>query len=534
MIRALLVAVFAVAACGGDGEAGGTGGSSGGSVSGSGGVVGGSGGTDAALGGTSGSGGSSGGASGSDGASGSGGVGATVGGGGSGGMGGTAAGGTGGAATGGTGGAASGGTGGAAGGTGGVASGGTGGATGGTGGVASGGTGGAAGGTGGSTTGGTGGTATGGAGGSCAVEVVAGGDHTCARKADNTLWCWGSNTQGQVGDGTTVKTKPSPVYVSTLGNSVGGVTAGQWHACARKGDGTLWCWGRGAYGQLGNGTTSPTTSPVQVTSLGTGVVDVAAGENHTCARKGDGTLWCWGDNWAGQVGDGTPPGLKASPVQVTALGTGVVEVATGGNHTCARKNDGTLWCWGFNGSAQYGNGTYTSQPSPIQITAFGTSVAEISAGYSHTCARKGDGTLWCAGANNDGQLGDGTASTKTSPVLVTALGTTVVEVDAGYSHTCARKGDGTVWCWGFNWTGAVGDGTWIGPRLSPIQVAALGTTAVEVSAGYGHTCARKADSTLWCWGLNSNGQVGEGTVKGSTCTGPDFCHLVPVKTLLCP
>ena len=363
---------------------------------------------------------------------------------------------------------------------------------------------------------------------------MAGGYHTCARKADNTLWCWGANHEGQIGDGTTVNTKPSPVYVSTLSNSVVGVAAGHWHTCARKGDGTLWCWGRGAYGQLGNGTTSPTTSPVQVTALGTSVVDVAAGEDHTCARKGDGTLWCWGYNGYGQVGDGTPPGLKASPVQITALGTGVLEVATGGSHTCARKNDGTFWCWGSNGFGQYGNGTYTSQSSPMQITAFGTNVAEISAGQYHTCVRKADGTLWCTGENNHGQLGDGTGLDKTSPVLIAALGTSVVEVAAGGYHTCARKADGTLWCWGFNWTGAVGDGTYVGPRLSPIQVTALGTTAVEGAAGYAHTCARRSDGTLWCWGLNTYGEVGEGTVQGSKCSGPDLCHLAPVKTLLCP
>jgi hypothetical protein len=198
--------------------------------------------------------------------------------------------------------------------------------------------------------------------------------------------------------------------------------------------------------------------------------EVTAGYYHTCARKQDGTLWCWGNNYHGQLGDGTTASPKPSPVQVTALGTSAVEVAPGYFYTCARKQDGTLWCWGCNSGGKLGDGTTTGTPSPVQVTALGTSAVEVAASFSHTCARKQDGTLWCWGDNYYGQLGDGTTVwPKTSPVQVAALGASAVEVAAGEAHTCARKGDGTLWCWGNNYYGQLGDGTTT-DKLSPVQV----------------------------------------------------------------
>ncbi|MBI4700423.1 MAG: hypothetical protein HY744_04520 [Deltaproteobacteria bacterium] len=217
------------------------------------------------------------------------------------------------------------------------------------------------------------------------VQVAANRDdgcsevHTCARKADGTLWCWGSNEKGQLGDGTTKgqdcngwPCKPSPQQVPALGTSVVEVSAGEGHTCARTGSQKLWCWGNNAGGQLGSGTVLPELSPVPVTALGASVVEVSAGYNHTCARKGDGTLWCWGSNGSGQLGDGTTKGQDCSgwcnalPVQVTALGTAVVEVSAGYNHTCARKQSGTVWCWGKNQLGQLGDGTTIDRPTPVQ------------------------------------------------------------------------------------------------------------------------------------------------------------------------
>jgi alpha-tubulin suppressor-like RCC1 family protein len=348
----------------------------------------------------------------------------------------------------------------------------------------------------------------------CAVDVTAGSAHTCARKGDGTLWCWGYNVFGQLGDGTTTD-RASPVQVTALGTSVVQVAAGSSHTCALEADGSVWCWGLNQQGEIGDGTqTVPgKPTPVQVTALGTSVVQLAAGTFHTCARKGDGTLWCWGDNSGGELGDGTAV-EKHSPVQVTALGTSVVEVwaSPDASRTCARKGDGTLWCWGTNSEGEIGDGTVCPPPypcgksSPVQLVAFGTSVVQVSLGELYGCARKGDGTLWCWG---NGYLGDGTDSSLPSPVEVVALGTSVVEVATGQFHTCARKSDGTVWCWGDNLEGELGNGT-TSTGFVPGQVMGL-TGAVELTAGGGHTCARKGDGMIWCWGDNYAGDLGDGT-----------------------
>jgi alpha-tubulin suppressor-like RCC1 family protein len=376
----------------------------------------------------------------------------------------------------------------------------------------------------------------------CIVGLAVGYHHACALKGDGTLWCWGANTSGQLGDGTGV-TRPSPVQITALGTSVVEVTAEGLHTCARKSDGTLWCWGYNTHGQVGDGTGDGTTpnpkpAPVQVTALGTSVVAVEAAGLHTCARKGDGTLWCWGYNGFGQVGDGTLATPKPLPVQVTALGTSAVEMAGGYGHTCARKGDGTLWCWGDNSAGEVGNGTTTTRElSPVQVTALGTTVVQVTAGDATVCARKRDGTLWCWGYNEDGRVGDGTTATpKPSPVQVASLGTSVVDAAASATHSCAVKGDGTLWCWGANTYGQVGDGTLATPRPSPVQVTSLGTDVAEVGAGSRHTCARKRDGrTIWCWGETSLGQVGDGATSGISCGTSNFCRLSPVTVpLQCP
>jgi alpha-tubulin suppressor-like RCC1 family protein len=350
----------------------------------------------------------------------------------------------------------------------------------------------------------------GGSGGAPAAEkrIVAGGLTTCAIKADHTLWCWGDNLGGQIGDGTTVE-KHTPVPVSALGADVAAVACGKGHTCARKTDGTLWCWGVNAFGGLGDGTTLDKTLPVQVVALGGNVANVAASSFSTWARKTDGTLWSWGGNFQGQLADGTTV-EKHAPVQVSALGATVAEVSAGGA-TCARKTDGTLWCWGYNVHGQIGDGTTVNKPSPVQVSTLGNCVAEVAPGGA-TCARRTDGSLWCWGLNDHGQIGDGTTVNKSSPVQVSALGTSVAEVSAGFTHTCARKTDGTLWCWGTNASGQIGDGT-TQDRHTPVQVSALGASvaAVSVSQGGGYTCAEKTDGSFWCWGNNKSGQLGDGT-----------------------
>ncbi len=341
------------------------------------------------------------------------------------------------------------------------------------------------------------------------ARIAAGWNLTCAVRLDGTLWCWGLNATGQIGDGTTVG-KLAPVNVGALGSGVAEVMAGAGHTCARTLSGALWCWGDNGHGELGDGTTIQKHAPQQVLALGSGVAAIAKGMSWTwtCARKNDGTAWCWGENQYGALGDGSAVD-QHTPVQVAGLGATVVELTEGG-HGCARKNDGTVWCWGDNQHGQLGVGDQIAKPTPVAVTALGVTVAQLDAASGHSCALKNDGTVWCWGLNGWGELGDGTKVDKNKPVPIGALGTNVAQISAGYLHTCAVKTDGTLWCWGANTYGALGDGTTVDSSV-PVPITALGNSVAEVSAGAQHTCARKTNGTVWCWGYNAWGQVGDGT-----------------------
>jgi hypothetical protein len=345
-----------------------------------------------------------------------------------------------------------------------------------------------------------------------ARSISAGADHTCAVKTDGTLWCWGDNSGGQLGDGTTADSSV-PVQVSGQATDWATVSAGYNHTCAVKTDGTLWCWGDNSGGQLGDGTTADSSVPVQVSGQATDWATVSAGGDHTCAIKTDHTLWCWATNTYGQLGDGTTADSSV-PVQVSVQATDWATVSAGYNHTCAVKTDGTLWCWGDNSGGQLGDGTEIGRSVPVQVNGQANDWATVSAGFVYTCAAKTDHTVWCWGENVYGQLGNDTTDDSSVPVQVFEQATDWATVSTGQYHTCAVKTGGTLWCWGNNTYGQLGDGTATG---SPIQVEVSGqaTDWTGVSAGYGHTCAVKTNRTVWCWGHNGHGQLGNGLTVDS-------------------
>jgi len=328
------------------------------------------------------------------------------------------------------------------------------------------------------------------------------------------LYVWGFNTNGALGDDTVVS-KSSPVQIGALTNW-SQVAAGGRHTASIKTDGTLWTWGRNSNGQLGTGTVVYRSSPVQIGAL-TNWYEVSAGRYHTASIKTDGTMWTWGLNSNGQLGDGTVVN-RSSPVQIGALTTWY-EVAAGSVHTASIKTDGTMWTWGRNGSGQLGDDTVVNRSSPVQIGAL-TNWSQVSAGggniIAFTASVKTDGTLWAWGANGSGQLGDGTIINRSSPVQVGAL-TNWSQVSAGGYHTASIKTDGTLWAWGANTNGQLGGGN-VFNRSSPVQIGAL-TNWSQVAASRGnisssnnHTASIKTDGTLWTWGRNSSGQLGDGTV----------------------
>jgi len=329
-----------------------------------------------------------------------------------------------------------------------------------------------------------------------AMAVTAGGFYTLAIKSDGTLWAWGKNSEGQLGDGSNDATSVPKLVASGFS----AVAAGDKHTLALKPDRTLWAWGLNGNGQLGDGTQISRSSPV---SVGSGFSSMSAGEQHTVALKSDGSLWAWGYNVNGQVGDGTAS-QRLSPVKI---GTDFVSVAAGYQHTLAIKNDGSLWAWGNNGSGQLGDGTTTNRSSPVMI---GTGFTAVAAGQTHTVALKADGSLWAWGSNALGQLGlgNGTTASQNTPIQVA---TGFSYVTTGVAHTVALKTDGTLWAWGYNGFGQLGDGSLIN-QSSPVQID---TGVTSFAAGYAHTVAFKSEGTLWAWGHNEIGQLGDGSAFGS-------------------
>jgi alpha-tubulin suppressor-like RCC1 family protein len=442
--------------------------------------------------------------------------------------------------------------------------------------------------------------------------LAAGGSHSCGIATNGDLYCWGGNGSGQLGDGTTTnRTTATLVTTTALRGTVIALDGGVSHTCAITVGGGVFCWGNNSDGQLGIGSTTSASSPTAVT-LSSGAGTAAAllprgGFQHTCVVTdkgpqcwganyigqlgfsatdttdklspvvvtppgywsggffsiylGYGTVYrghqldtggcfacavsaaypvsgfgapvrgvkCWGQNSAGQLGDGTTSD-RATPVWVNGLDATVVAVATGSEHACALLSNGQVSCWGGNAYGQVGDNTTMRRTTPVTVLTGSTpptpfdKVVAITAGQYHTCALRADGSVWCWGANSNGQLGDGSVANKSTPVRVTMTGgnfTDATEVSAGYSHTCAVRGDGTIWCWGARDSGSLGIlGT--GAQTSAIQAnqsSGVNVNFTSVSGGQFHSCGLRADGNVYCWGDNSKSQLG---ITGSSYSGSVF------------
>ena len=365
---------------------------------------------------------------------------------------------------------------------------------------------------------------------SCAIPAVnaanpavsAGDRHALALKSDGTVRAWGNDQTGQLGTGRLLfATTPIVVNGVTASTQSGSpVAAGAFHTVMLAQDGTLWAWGANDGGQLGDGTYSDRPAPVRVLGL-SNVIAVAAGGSYTVALKDDGTVWTWGNNSFGQIGNGKTsltdaPNSTWLPARVPGL-TGVIAVAAGFGHTVAVKQNGTVWAWGLNSFGQLGDGTTVNRSSPVQISGLSNARGAVAASTAHTLVVKNDGTVWSWGANVSGELGDGTATNRLLPVQVAGLsGVVGVTAGGGTSNngdgfSMAVKGDGTVWAWGEN-TGSLGIGNPTGgPALTPKQVSGI-SGVLEVRSGFAHTIARTVNGSIWAWGGNNNGQVGDGTI----------------------
>lgn len=342
------------------------------------------------------------------------------------------------------------------------------------------------------------------------VQVATGWWHNCAVTTAGAAKCWGSNFYGELGDGT-ITDRSVPVTVTGLGSGVRSVAVGYYYSCALLTSGTVNCWGLNGSGQLGIGTRLGTRRPVPVKRLGT-VRRISAGYPHTCAVTTGGAAKCWGGNAGGQVGDGTRRD-RLTPVDVSGLGSGVTEIATGSGHSCAIVVD-RLRCWGSNEFGQLGDGTTTDRLTPVAVGGASSSARAIRSSQFHNCSTTLTGTMACWGDNDWGQLGTGDVRARRFPTPVTGLGTgRPTAIAAGVQSSCAVA-SGAVRCWGANDFGQLGDGTRI-PRLAPTPVLGISRGGAQVGAGARHACALLTSGRIKCWGDNGLGQLGNGTTIDS-------------------
>jgi len=325
------------------------------------------------------------------------------------------------------------------------------------------------------------------------------------------------------------------------------ISTGDQHTCGRRAGGTLWCWGRGASGERGDGALVVARDrPSRVvgsgeTEGGEGWSDwtsVSAGWWHTCGVRANGTAWCWGLGTAGQRGDGAKTSQRENPAPVLAAGepqgsvgwSDWATISAGGSHSCGVRDDGTAWCWGDGGNGQRGSGAHRARErtTPERVVADDVVASPwtdwelVSAGWQHTCGIREGGTLWCWGAHDHGQLGIGPPgdelTPRSRPEQVIAQDPTEIWVDvsAGQRHTCGVLDVGTLWCWGWGDNGQLGDGemstshiVW-SPTLVVHAEGGHADTWDRVSAGGSHTCATRADGSAWCWGRQAMGRLGNG------------------------
>jgi alpha-tubulin suppressor-like RCC1 family protein len=361
------------------------------------------------------------------------------------------------------------------------------------------------------------------------LALDSGFDFDCLLTDAGSVYCWGRNDQGQLGQNEISYSINVPVRIGSLKGPAEKLTVGGSHACVILRGGAVQCWGYNNAGQLGVQFPRETAAPISVAGLSS-AVEISAGAYHTCAVIAGGRVKCWGDKRFGQLG-GAASASGGDLVDVAGLPGGARAVAAGGSHSCALMENGGIVCWGNDKYGQLGEGlpapaaTQTATPIPTQSGGEATApptktrtptpeitnrAVSVAAGRSHTCAVTVSGGVKCWGKNEHGELGNGTWADSSVPVEVTGLSSGVKSVAAGWGHTCALTASGGVKCWGYNKNGELGDGA--NETLNrPADVRGLQSGVTFLEAADDHTCAVLADGTVKCWGFNDYGQLGDGT-----------------------
>lgn len=366
----------------------------------------------------------------------------------------------------------------------------------------------------------------------CIQALALGEEHSCALRDDGSVWCWGGNARGELGDGTTT-VRPSPTKVLGLPGPATAISAGDQLTCALLKDATVWCWGLNSVLQLGQCGASPPASSAKPLAAFAYTLEkgklvcaaapfkaksVSVGGKHVCALGADDGVYCWGENSVGQCGQ-DPANLAfediPGPLLVDSAPGGITDVQAGDEFSCALKDDGTAYCWGSNKLGSLGTGTGTPDTfKPVEVPSL-LSVAELAIDDETACARDADGSLWCWGNGSSGLFG-GNLQHRFAPERVT----TVARVFAGdvAKHLCATSAVGELRCWGANLKGQAGVGNLAPNILTPTFTKLI--TVADVALGEEHTCATTKDGALWCWGDNNFGELGLGTLSDVPVSSP--------------
>lgn len=372
-------------------------------------------------------------------------------------------------------------------------------------------------------------------------QIIVGGNISCAIASDNKAYCWGQGTDGRLGNGATADAL-SPVAVSQgampADRIVQQITAGSDHTCAIASNSKAYCWGLNSSGQLGNGTTTSSSAPVEVSMPGGAKVQrISAGHTHTCATTTDSLTYCWGSNVSGRLGDGTTTDSNV-PVRTTSI-TNVaaypdidMSVTLASQHTCALGEDSWAYCWGYNSfaSRQLGTGGGSGNfATPVKVAQgaipLGVTLNKISSDGTHTCAIGSDGWAYCWGGNNTGQLGDNTTITRATPIAIQRgaipAGATILDIEAGWTRTCAVASDGRAYCWGSALEGRLGNGVTtntIYPTPVAVSQGAMPADRIvkQIAAADNNTCVIASNNRAYCWGGGGFGANG----NGSTADAP--------------
>jgi prepilin-type N-terminal cleavage/methylation domain-containing protein len=355
-----------------------------------------------------------------------------------------------------------------------------------------------------------------------------GANNMCATGINDLTYCWGYNAFSQVGDRTTTdRSKPTTVNTTDIlgGNKLTQISSGSVHTCAIATDQNAYCWGNNTSGVLGDGTTVDRPSPVQVVRTGVlsgkTIKSISAGDSHTCVIASDDNAYCWGANVNGGLGNGATV-ASSVPVAVTTSGAlsgkTIKSISSGYDFTCAIASDNNAYCWGTNNTGQLGINSTTRSLNPVAVLTsgalIGKTVTSLSANYNHTCTVASDNNAYCWGANASGEIGDGTTVTRTVPTAVTRTGVlngkTIKSISSGFQYNCVIASDDYPYCWGQNF-GRLGNGSNTSstvPVATTLSGALNGKKIASITAADTTTCALTDDSLLYCWGSNYYGMVG--------------------------